>query len=83
MQPSGERAFGKHGRTITYDLPLSSIKEFRFQVSPYDWVEFRNVSLRPGQKTLVTVIRWTVREREKRHREFNLVATVEAETAVS
>ena len=46
----------KRGRTIIYDLPLSSIKEFRFQVSPYDWVEFRNVSLRPGQKTLVTIM---------------------------
>ena len=46
----------EHGRTITYDLPLSSIKEFRFQVSPYDWVEFRNVSLRPGQKTDVRVL---------------------------
>ena len=35
----------KRGRTIIYDLPLSSIKEFRFQVSPYEWVEFGNVSL--------------------------------------
>ena len=46
----------ERGRTIICDLPLSSIKELRLQVSPYDWVEFRNVSLRPGQKTLVTVI---------------------------
>ena len=43
------------GRTITYDLPLSSIKEFRFQVSPYDWVEFANISLQLGQKTDVRV----------------------------
>ena len=27
-----------------YDLPLSSIKEFRFQLSPYDWVEFEKTS---------------------------------------
>ncbi|MHB1036436.1 MAG: hypothetical protein ACYC35_04440 [Pirellulales bacterium] len=48
--------YWQYGRTIMYDLPLSSIKEFRFQVSPYDWVEFRKVSLRPGQKTAVTVV---------------------------
>jgi hypothetical protein len=46
----------EHGRTIIYDLPLSSIKEFRFQVSPYDWVEFGNVSLSLGQKTRVAVV---------------------------
>jgi hypothetical protein len=45
----------QRGRSITYDLPLSSIKEFRFQVSPYDWVQFENISLQPGQKTDVRV----------------------------
>jgi hypothetical protein len=45
-------------RTFVYDLPLNSIKEFRFHVSPYDWVEFRNVSLKPTQKTHVTVVPW-------------------------
>jgi serine/threonine protein kinase len=30
--------------------------EFRFQVRPYRWVEFRNVSLEPGRKTRVEVI---------------------------
>jgi len=44
------------GRTIVYDLPLSSIKEFRFQVSPYDWVEFDNISLHPTRKTAVKVV---------------------------
>jgi hypothetical protein len=48
--------YWEYGRTIVYDLPLSSIKEFRFQVSPYDWVEFRNVSLRPRPKTDVQVL---------------------------
>jgi len=28
-------------------LPLSSVKEFQFQVRPYDWAEFRNVELNP------------------------------------
>ncbi|MCU0787796.1 MAG: hypothetical protein MUC91_06335 [Verrucomicrobia bacterium] len=30
--------------------------EFRFQVRPYRWVEFRNVSLEPGRTTRVEVI---------------------------
>ena len=47
--------YWEYGRTITYDLPLSSIKEFRFQVSPYDWVEFANISLQLGPKTDVRV----------------------------
>ena len=53
--PRGEVGDWENGRTITYDLPLSSIKEFRFQVSPYDWVEFANISLQLGQKTDVRV----------------------------
>ena len=44
------------GRTIIFDLPLSSVKEVQFQVSPYDWVEFRNISLKPRQKTVPTVV---------------------------
>ena len=52
----GGEGHWQYGRTIAYDLPLSSIKEFRFQVSPYDWVVFRNVSLKPGKKTRVTVV---------------------------
>ena len=36
---------------VFQDLPLSSIKELRLQVRPYDWVEFKNVSLQSGQKT--------------------------------
>jgi len=37
-------------------LPLSDVKEFRFEARPYAWVEFRNVSLQPGQRTQVEVI---------------------------
>jgi hypothetical protein len=43
------------GRTIIFHLPLSSIREFPFQVSPYEWVEFKNISLHPARKTAVTV----------------------------
>jgi len=41
---------------VFHDLPLSSIKEFRLQVRPYYWVEFKNVSLKSGQKTDVTIV---------------------------
>nr|MBC8391774.1 carboxypeptidase-like regulatory domain-containing protein [Deltaproteobacteria bacterium] len=40
---------------INFDLPLSKIKEFRFQVRPYEWVTFKNVSLRPSEKMEVEV----------------------------
>ena len=38
------------------NMKLSQIKEFRIQTRPYQWVEFRNVSLKPGTKTNVTVV---------------------------
>ena len=37
-------------------VSLEQIREFRFQARPYHWVEFRNVSLQPGQKTDVRVV---------------------------
>ena len=37
--------------TATFqNLPLKQIKYFRLQTRPYQWVEFRNVPLQPGQK---------------------------------
>ncbi len=43
--------------TVTFrNLPLKQIKRFQFQVRPYQWVEFRNVSLQPGEKTNVQVV---------------------------
>jgi len=35
------------------NLKLEQIREFQFQTRPYHWVEFKNVSLRPGHKTNV------------------------------
>jgi len=32
-------------------LKLGQIEEFLYQVRPYQWVEFKNVSLRPGHET--------------------------------
>ncbi|UCE48442.1 MAG: hypothetical protein JSW47_22960, partial [Phycisphaerales bacterium] len=37
------------------NLKLEQVKEFQFQIRPYTWVEFKNVSLRPGLKTDVKV----------------------------
>jgi hypothetical protein len=37
-------------------MALSQLKEFRFQIQPYRWVEFRNVSLQPGSHTPVEVL---------------------------
>jgi len=41
--------------THEFNLPLRDIKEFQFQTRPYEWVEFKNVSLRPGVKGDVEV----------------------------
>lgn len=47
---------GNSGEAVFHNLPLSSIKEFRLQVRPYYCVEFDNISLQPGQKTVVEVV---------------------------
>jgi len=36
-------------------LKWEDIREFQLQVRPYQWAQFNNVSLRPGQKSSVTV----------------------------
>jgi len=43
---------------LTYSfhkLPLNEITEFQFQIRPYEWVEFKNVSLKPNYKTDVKI----------------------------
>ena len=37
------------------DLNLNDLQRVEFQSRPYNWVEFKNVSLKPGQKTGVEV----------------------------
>ncbi len=37
-------------------MPLNNVKTFRFQTRQYQWVEFRNVSLYPGEKTDVQAV---------------------------
>jgi len=38
-----------------HDLRLKDISEFAFQARPYEWVEFKNVSLKPNFKTDVQI----------------------------
>jgi hypothetical protein len=52
---SGGEAFEQQTATFS-QLPLEDVSEFRFQVRPYRWVEFRNVSLEPGQPTQVEIV---------------------------
>ena len=40
---------------VTFSIPLRKIREFQFQTRPYQWTEFRNVSLQPSKKTDVQV----------------------------
>ena len=42
------------------DMNLKQLKELRFQVRHYGWVEFDNVSLQPGQHTQVKVKNATI-----------------------
>jgi hypothetical protein len=37
------------------NLKLEQIKEFAFQTRPYEWVQFKNVSLKPNSKTNVEI----------------------------
>ncbi len=48
---------GKARQTTAYfrGVTLAQIAEFRFETRSWTWVEFRDVSLRPGQRTSVKV----------------------------
>jgi hypothetical protein len=51
-----ENAGKVHQTTATFEnLLLQDIKEFQFQTRPYEWVTFKNVSLKPGKKTDVQI----------------------------
>lgn len=54
---SSEGDYGKLAIDAVFsDLPLNDVKELRFQVRPYAWVGFKNVSLYHGQPTQVQVV---------------------------
>ena len=42
------------------DLPLSSVKEFRFKVCPYDWVEFKTSHSNRGRRRTCRLSRLTI-----------------------
>ncbi|MHC4289123.1 MAG: polysaccharide biosynthesis/export family protein, partial [Planctomycetota bacterium] len=49
---------GKELKNLTYSfykLPLNEIREFQFQIRPYEWITFKNISLRLGGKTEVEI----------------------------
>ena len=54
----GETFIGDISRltAVFSNLPLKGIKQFRFQTRPYQWFEFRNVSLQPRRKADVQVL---------------------------
>jgi beta-lactamase regulating signal transducer with metallopeptidase domain/tetratricopeptide (TPR) repeat protein len=41
--------------TYKFRTPLGNIKEFRFQTRPYEWVTFKNISLKPNFRTDVQI----------------------------
>jgi beta-lactamase regulating signal transducer with metallopeptidase domain len=54
--PQGVWGDGKnHMQQVEFQLPLSQIREFRFQVREYEAIEFRNVARVPEQKTNVEI----------------------------
>jgi hypothetical protein len=57
--PQGQSSLGSNDLdqiTVEFDgMQLKDIKEFQFQIRPYERVTFKNISIRPGQKTDVKV----------------------------
>ena len=54
---SGGGVSGMVSHTYRFpQLPVARIERFQFQTRPYEWVEFRNVSLVPGKATRVQIV---------------------------
>ncbi len=55
--PGGSVASGNMDQMTTRfpGLEPGQIREFQYQVRPYEWAQFKNVSLRPGRMTSVAV----------------------------
>jgi predicted Ser/Thr protein kinase len=56
MGPWGTVGMRITGSLVFPGMELAQLKELRFQVQRYLWVEFRNVSLQPGVRTQVEVL---------------------------
>lgn len=44
-----------HKDAVFPNLAYGQLKEYQFQTRPYEWITFKNVSLRPGVKTEVKI----------------------------
>ncbi|NVL91107.1 MAG: carboxypeptidase regulatory-like domain-containing protein [Desulfobacterales bacterium] len=55
QQRGGSAGKVRQTTALFHDIKLNQIEYFLFQTRPYQWVTFKNVSLRPGQKTDVHV----------------------------
>ena len=47
------------------DLTQDKLREYRFEVRGYEWVEFRNIALRPGKEAIARAERKRAIEQEK------------------
>jgi hypothetical protein len=47
--PTGETSSGERMEWHFSDVKTSDLKQWRFQVRPYEWIEFRDVALTPRQ----------------------------------
>jgi serine/threonine protein kinase len=58
LAPFGAKLTGipVSGKVLFPGMVPSQLKELRFQIQPYRWVEFRDVSLEPGSHTHVEVV---------------------------
>ena len=64
LQPIVSRPL--HQFTATFSkLRLKDVKTFLLQSRPYEWVEFRNVSLQPGIRPTCKLL-WTVRRQRRK-----------------
>ncbi|MCD6175568.1 MAG: HEAT repeat domain-containing protein [Planctomycetes bacterium] len=55
IRTQGGSTTGATQLTLCFDMPLEYITEFRVQTRKYEWVTFKNISLRPGGKTEVEI----------------------------
>ena len=48
------------------DMPLAIAREFRFEVRPFSWGEFRNGALKPGPRTWIEIVQAAGEEVDQR-----------------
>ena len=53
--PRETMGFRVGGKLAFPGMNISQLRELHFQIEPYLWTEFRNVSLHPGEQTDVKI----------------------------